>query len=93
MAYIKNSWQTIQFLENLNISLGCEGNVIVQSQEEHQHEEEAKTTKEVPEVMMVVEDVVETVGVDCFGLRGTQASVLNFGDEKVHCRQSKEGSQ
>ena len=45
----------MSLLPNLDKALWCGSNVIVKSEEEHEHEEEAKTTEEMPEIMIVVE--------------------------------------
>ena len=76
-------------LKNLNIDLGSESNVVVQSEKKHEHEEETETAEKVPEVVVVIEVVVEAVFVDRLRFCRAQTGGLDLGHEEVASRQSK----
>ena len=65
-AYYDFLLKSFLLLKNLNIDLGSKSNVVVQSEKKHEHEEETETAEKVPEVVVVVEVVVEAILVDCF---------------------------
>ena len=55
----------MSILPNLDKALWCGSNVIVKSEEEHEHFQEAKATKEMPDIMVVIEVEKETLMVEC----------------------------
>ena len=74
----------------------CGSNGILKSEEEHEHEEEAKTTEEMPEVMVVIEVEKDTIMVECLWFGGGCVGVFDLvvkedaGSSKEAKRQSQE---
>ena len=77
----------------MNINLGSKINVVIQSEKKHKHEEETKTAKKVPEVVVVVEIVVKTVFVERLGFCRAQTGGLDLVHEEVGSRQSKSNGE